>query len=421
MSLTAPEKIERPRPARSRRAWGLLLLLAIAAIVLQRSLSGGYWNVLTGVLFFLVVFLSVGTASDALASSLNASKVTRRGLRVAIMTSALLVVVMELILRYGLKTHESYTESHGQFNYVSLYEQPIPTWFKVHEPGGKLYAVRPEFIQSRKINSLGLPEREIPREKAAGELRIIALGDSFTEGTGTEYESTWPRILEKELRAAIPGRPVTVVNAGIGGSDVYFEYVLLREKLLALSPDLVIVALNATDVADIVRRGGMERFRDDGSVGYARRPPSWEWLFAISFITRHFALDVLHLDWLLMGEEEQAAAEQEAASKIVEALREFRALSLEKGFGLVVVLHPRDFLELEAGSYASQFAPVVESLANEGELEVIDLLSYYLDHGLMTEAPSEYFWPIDRHHNPAGYEIMGKAVAARLLESWLVE
>ena len=48
-------------------------------------------------------------------------------------------------------------------------------------------------------------------------------------------------------------------------------------------------------------------------------------------------------------------------------------------------------------------------------------LTLYVKHRLMTEAPSEYFWPIDGHHNAGGYEIMGKAIAARLLDLGLID
>lgn len=421
IGLTAPEKAERTHIERSLvRNLGLLLLLMLAAIALYRSISAGFLNVLTGVLFLIVVFLAAGILSEALTSSLKCSRRTRAGLRVAVVTTALLVVGLELFLRYGLRSNETYTERHGQFNYVSPYGEPMPTWIMAYPPGERLQWVRPEFVQSREMNSLGLPEREIPAEKSPNELRIIALGDSFTDGTGAAYESTWPRILERELASAKPGRPVTVVNAGIGGSDVCFEYVLLRERLLALSPDLVIVAVNATDVADIVRRGGMERFRSDGSTVYARQAPSWEWLYAISFITRHFAQGVFGLDWLLMGEEERARAEQKASLTILDTLRDFRALSMEKGFGLAIVFHPREVDELATTRYSPQFATVVGSMANSSDFSVIDLLSFYLEHRLMTEAPSEYFWPIDLHHTPGGYEIMGKAIAARLLDLGLV-
>jgi lysophospholipase L1-like esterase len=393
----------------------------LGAVALYGSISLGYWNALTGMLLVTVAFLFVGTLLEALASSLNFSSSTRMGLRVAVVTTGLLVVGLELFLRYGLRSHETYTERHGQFNYVSPYGESIPTWFLTYPPGSRQYSVRPEFVQSREVNSLGLPEREISAEKSPNEIRIIALGDSFTDGTGAPYESAWPRILERELASAKPGRPITVVNAGIGGSDVCFEYVLLRDRLLALSPDLVIVAVNTTDVDDIVRRGGMERFRADGSTVYARQPPSWEWLFAISFITRHVAQGVFHVDWLLMGKEERQIAEQQAALTILDTLRDFRALSTAKGFDLIIVLHPGHVREIAEKRFSSQFSRVVETLAAEGGFTAIDLLSFYLEQGLMTEAPSDYFWPIDLHHNAAGYEIMGKAIAARLLDLGLVD
>ena len=60
------------------------------------------------------------------------------------------------------------------------------------------------------INSAGLRDDEIPREKPDGEFRILALGDSFTFALGVRLEDIWAQQLERILKerqraAAISG------------------------------------------------------------------------------------------------------------------------------------------------------------------------------------------------------------------------
>jgi hypothetical protein len=69
--------------------------------------------------------------------------------------------------------------------------------------------------------------------------RIVAIGDSFTFGHGVEGEEAYPRVLERLLAAR--GAPAQVVNAGVPGRWVDEYYLELRERSLALAPDLVVL------------------------------------------------------------------------------------------------------------------------------------------------------------------------------------
>jgi lysophospholipase L1-like esterase len=50
---------------------------------------------------------------------------------------------------------------------------------------------------------------------------IVALGDSITDGTASTLngDDRWPDVLSRRLHA-VPGRPYSVINAGIGGNQV---------------------------------------------------------------------------------------------------------------------------------------------------------------------------------------------------------
>jgi len=89
-------------------------------------------------------------------------------------------------------------------------------------------------------NSLGLREREIPLEKAPGEIRIVCVGDSWTFGSGVLASETFCRRLEERLNGARPGIRVTTVNCGMSGGTYLQGYLLLKDVGLKYQPDVIL-------------------------------------------------------------------------------------------------------------------------------------------------------------------------------------
>jgi hypothetical protein len=101
-----------------------------------------------------------------------------------------------------------------------------------------------------KISSQGFRSSEIG-PKSDGEFRILMLGDSFTFGYGVENDETISKVLENKLRDAMPGRHVTVINAGVVGYGPWQELLLLKQSGFELKPDLVIMqTFTNNDIAD---------------------------------------------------------------------------------------------------------------------------------------------------------------------------
>lgn len=120
----------------------------------------------------------------------------------------------------------------------------------VHPQLGMIFE-RGRYLQSAegfcntRINSLGMRYGEIA-PKAGGAYRIMALGDSYTEGFQVSDDTTFCALLQRQLAQAT-GRKVEVVNAGReGGSPVdYVELAGFYDRLL--QPDYVIIQLNERD------------------------------------------------------------------------------------------------------------------------------------------------------------------------------
>lgn len=92
-------------------------------------------------------------------------------------------------------------------------------------------------------NADGLRDIDRPRRKPPGVTRVLVLGDSMVEGLQVSLEETMPKQLEARLRAALPGRRIDVINAGVSGDSGPQELDYLEKDGLGYEPDLIIVAV----------------------------------------------------------------------------------------------------------------------------------------------------------------------------------
>jgi hypothetical protein len=105
-------------------------------------------------------------------------------------------------------------------------------------------APRAPFAVELRFNSLRFRDGEFgPRRP--GVLRVMVLGDSFTEGEGVKAADAYPRVLEGLLNAAEPGR-WEVLGCGRRGAD-FPELYRSFETILAYDPDIVVYGMVLND------------------------------------------------------------------------------------------------------------------------------------------------------------------------------
>ena len=194
-----------------------------------------------------------------------------------------------------------------------------------------------------RTNSLGLRGAEIP-PKAAGEFRILVLGDSITFGDYVDESETYPAYLEASLRAAEPRRSIRVVNGGTPNVGTEDEAALLAELAPAVRPDLVLVGFYLNDSA--------------GQVGYpeAFRIPRWlHWSRLAQRVVvdwaryRHRVRFGSRYAWVPIFQERRWVADRDAYERLVSlaapdwgaAWREDSWSSVEKGFQAMLSLGER--------------------------------------------------------------------------------
>ena len=104
-----------------------------------------------------------------------------------------------------------------------------------------------DFLAILDVNRYGLRGKDPDIPKKKGTCRLVMLGDSFTMGEGVSDAQAFPAILEKSLAGRLPVA-VDVVNAGVDSYSPILSYLDLRENLLRLEPDAVVLSLDMSDL-----------------------------------------------------------------------------------------------------------------------------------------------------------------------------
>jgi hypothetical protein len=92
---------------------------------------------------------------------------------------------------------------------------------------------QPEFL------SYPQETREFSQERTPGVLRVLMLGDSFTEGWGVAFEDTFSKRIEKLFAAR--GTAVEAINAGVGNYNTVMEVNYFLAEGWKYHPDIVVL------------------------------------------------------------------------------------------------------------------------------------------------------------------------------------
>jgi lysophospholipase L1-like esterase/acyl carrier protein len=103
-------------------------------------------------------------------------------------------------------------------------------------------------------NALGFRSPDIASLPASGELRIVVVGASTVAGVFAKTNNeTFPSMLEDQLRRAMPGRHVNVINAGVEGLMASELDVLVERAIIPLHPTIALIYAGFNDMALICK------------------------------------------------------------------------------------------------------------------------------------------------------------------------
>jgi len=323
------------------------------------------------------------------------------------------IIAFEIILRVG-GHNETYSESIGQ-EYQNYFNRVSNNYYQTWKANDTFTLDHKDFKFFYQTNELGV--REISSDsflkKSKNSYRIITLGDSFTEGVGAPYDSSYPRLLENYLQQRDTG--IYVFNAGSSGSDPFFSYALYRNKLKKINASLIIVTINFSDIDDFFYRGGMERFRDNGTV-VNRSGPWFEPLYGYSFIIRFIVVDIFGMKpQLLVSQSKYEAMMEDFKEKAIALFKNFKATLPQNCKLLVVVFPPPSAAVYKNESTNIKAQKILNDILAELSAADIDTLNLFPHFEAIINDYNlhEFTYENDGHFNPKGYHYFASFVLAK--------
>jgi lysophospholipase L1-like esterase len=319
------------------------------------------------------------------------------------------IYIAEGYLRMGRKYTMYSEDREGVF--VNPAERMQKTWYMRGLPHqNRTLQSGSEYSFDRLTNSEGFSDTEWTIDKDSTEIRVLTLGDSFTEGDGAPSDSSYPSLLSGLIQRDLPLLKVRVMNAGFSGSDPWFEYKILSDLLLKYHPDIVVFTNGSNDLLfDHLCYGGMERFAPDSTVRNKFHTPRWLGLYEVSYIFRAI-VGTRGYDLSLFSKQERDSNMLTSLRDAKMLLSDFDRLAEHNHFQCVQVLLPQKN-EIEDNRYTFSKTELLKDADTLTFVTKWDLLQFYKDSigmdGLQT---SSYFWRVDQHHNAKGYAAMARGV-----------
>ena len=257
-----------------------------------------------------------------------------------------------------------------------------------------------------RINSLGFRDDEFPLAKPAGELRMIAVGDSITLAAGVQGDDCWVQQLEQRLERA-RGAPVEVVNAGFSRGFRPQSYVgWLEEQGLRLDPDAVLVGFCLNDISTEVPMYLPMALEPEAWLGgrsrlLAKLQRAFPGAGAPSDATKAAPLKARRV----------VASHAEEWQATQDGLLRMQALLAPRGVRLVVAIFPM-MSQLASGYLFGELHQLVAAFCADHAIECVDLLPPFLGR----DESELWVHPRDQHMNDVGQRMVADALAAWFAE-----
>lgn len=272
------------------------------------------------------------------------------------------------------------------------------------------------------INSSGLRGPEIP-VKSEGELRLLSLGESTTFAARLPYQDSYSALLEDHLKSVSQNRTVRVINAGVPGYTLFQGTQFLRDRGVALKPDVVLLYFGFNDflsVSFLADRSGDGRTPaaglNDEQLFLEREKLSRRLEQAMIKCSNLYRGLVYNFKRSLGGEVGGAVEVDSSRVRVPKELRrrllnQILELCVDKDIKLVVIVPW--YLSF------SEHAELLREFGQQDGVELVDLPMIHSDANLPS-ARADYF--VDSiHPNAEGHRLIAKAIADHIGNGLLQE
>jgi len=318
----------------------------------------------------------------------------------------------------------------------------------LYHPDSRIVMELMAFPYVIETNHLGFRGPEVTRDNPPGTTRIIALGDSITDGYLVDNPDTYPAQLQTLLSTR--NRPTEVINAARGGSTIDREFWILRQFCADLNPDVVVLTFVGNDIYEMGNRSVEQLLHyNPEPLVFANRAALWaarsatgEWLldryFAARF-TGYRGRDLPHtptlgperyvipgatdydtllpqarndLQGLKLHLPALDAALQERADVYLAVLSEMKSWCDTRDIQLAWVWFPT-FVQTYGSTAEEPFYDYLIPRVEAAGIPVIDGVPAFCQADRSTPL---YLAPVDYHLTPAGNRLLARTIANGLDE-----
>jgi hypothetical protein len=244
-----------------------------------------------------------------------------------------------------------------------------------------------------RINSYGIRGPEFAFAKSPGTLRIATVGDSFTFGQGVEEDEAFVQVAGRRLNEV--GVKTEVLNFGVPGHATPQSVALVRHRVLATHPDIVLINVFPNDLTaeeSFCLYGQSDNFQA-------------KWALQNVYLVRL----LFFLSRPFFAPEPDPSITETPAERFVASLRELVALGTAQGFKTAAVLLTDR--EQYSSSQWCQDCPAAHDLVAEAGIHVIDMGPVWT---LLQRDVGAHFIPGEDHFSVLGSRIFGEALGDAL-------
>lgn len=170
-------------------------------------------------------------------------------------TIILSLLMLELACRwyfYRWNTNQSvpfliFQKTYPQSGNFSSFLQPSPNakiLFEFKPNINSSFLGKPFYTNSDGL----LGKTDYQKEKAAGTIRIVGIGDSLMSSWGVDFNETYLAQLQEKINSGGFQKNIEIMNFAVPGYNTAIEREVIESKALAYDPDLIIIGYVGNDL-----------------------------------------------------------------------------------------------------------------------------------------------------------------------------